>query len=334
MSEFDSESKVDSISGERHVVPPSDLEIRLGLCCIVNCLREQSGIFCSRKPTLKTLNSAGGLAYLIRQVRSNVRDLITILKWNHRNGIKVFRISSDLLPHKSNLNAPYYSIDVVKDLLLEAGTIARETGQRLTFHPGQYNVVGTPYADKFQATIRDLDWQSNVLDIMECPLESVLVVHGGGLYGSKEKTIERWIRQYKELPARVRKRLVLENCERAFNIRDCLNISAQLKKEGYQLPIVFDTHHYECYRILHPESDFNIDYREYLGSILHTWSTIRPKFHVSEQKEGARIGAHSYLVSEIPPALLEIPEKFKIGVDIMIEAKGKEEALRVLTLSK
>jgi len=48
--------------------------------------------------------------------------------------------------------------------------------------------------------------------------DSVMVVHGGGLYGDKEKTKKRWAEQYFKLPENIQKRLVIENCERCFNI--------------------------------------------------------------------------------------------------------------------
>ena len=70
----------------------------------------------------------------------------------------------------------------------------------LHFHPGQYNVVGTPNQDMFEKTILDLDYQATVLDLMGLDNNSVMVVHGGGIYGNKKETIERWKKQYNLLP--------------------------------------------------------------------------------------------------------------------------------------
>ena len=53
---------------------------------------------------------------------------------------------------------------------------------------------------------------------------------------------------------------------------------------------------------------------------------IKPKFHVSEQGEG-RCGHHSDYIEVIPDYLLEIPEKYGVNIDIMIEAKKKELAI-------
>tara|TARA_Y100000022_G_scaffold195406_1_gene201046 strand:- start:762 stop:983 length:222 start_codon:yes stop_codon:yes gene_type:complete len=56
---------------------------------------------------------------------------------------------------------------------------------------------------------------------------------------------------------------------------------------------------------------------------------IKPKFHVSEQGSG-RCGHHSDYIEEIPQYLLEIPEKYGVKIDIMIEAKCKELAIQKL----
>ena len=40
--------------------------------------------------------------------------------------------------------------------------------------------------------------------------DSVLVIHGGGVYQNKSATIQRWCERYKRLPDSIRSRLVLE----------------------------------------------------------------------------------------------------------------------------
>ena len=158
-------------------------------------------------------------------------------------------------------------------------------GQRLTFHPGQYNVVGTPDLKSFEQTIRDLShYHADVLDLMGCNQNSVMVVHGGGVYGDKEKQKDRWCEQFKLLPENVQRRLVLENCERCFSIKDCLDIAERIQNSSS-----IDTHHYDCYVKLHPEESLeNPEY--YIPKILKTWKNrnIKPRFHVSEQGCGKR----------------------------------------------
>ena len=296
--------------------------IQLGLCCLNTVLRAQKPpVFASRKMIIRTIKEKG-IDTLKEKIIQNLKDVLTMMDWNEEHGIKVFRLSSELFPHKSNPKVENYDFDFAIDLLKQIGEKSKEYNQRLTFHPGQYNVVGTPNKNTFLQTCSDLKYHADVLDLMGLDKNSVMVVHGGGLYGDKEAAIERWCAQYYELPENVRNRLVLENCEKCFSIRDCLRIS-----ERVGIPVVFDTHHFECYKILHPDENF-ADPSVYIPLILETWikKGVKPKFHVSEQGAG-RCGHHSDYIEVIPNYLLDIPEKYSVEIDIMIEAKMKEKAI-------
>lgn len=308
--------------------------VQLGLCCINTLLASQDPkIFCSRKPTLQTVQKEG-IKYLKTKALENCADLEKMIHWNAENGIRTMRISSDLFPHISNgrikskkrqMKNPRtlsYSLNFAKDTLARIGRIARLYKMRLTFHPSQFNVLGTSNPSVLMNTLIDLRYHARILDLMHCDQSSIMIIHGGGLYGDKAGSIERWMENYKKMPANVKRRLVLENDERYFSIDDCLQISKKIN-----IPIVFDTHHFECYKTLHPEEQFKDPY-EYIEEIIETWKVknMKPKFHVSEQGEG-KIGHHSEYIQKIPQYLLEIPEKYNINVDIMIEAKMKEQAI-------
>ena len=296
--------------------------VQLGLCCLNTILRTQKPpVFASRKLIIRTIEEKG-IENLQEKILQNLRDVLTMMDWNEANGIKVFRLSSELFPHKSNPKVEDYSFEFAKDLLTQIGAKSRLYNQRLTFHPGQYNVVGTPNKKYFEQTIVDLKYHADVLDHIDAGKDSVMVVHGGGIYGDKDATIKRWCEQYMLLPNNVRARLVLENCEKCFSIEDCLNVS-----EAVNIPVVFDTHHYSCYCQLHPEENF-LPAVEYIPRILASWKRrdIKPKFHVSEQGSG-RVGHHSDYIDEIPGYLREIPARYGFEIDIMIEAKMKEQSI-------
>lgn len=296
--------------------------IQLGLCCINTELRKQKPpVFMSRKMIIRTIQEHG-IDKLKSKIIQNLKDVLTMIEWNELNGIRVLRLSSELFPHKSNSKVEDYSFDFAEDLLKQIGERARELGHRLTFHPGQYNVVGTPNRKAFEQTVSDLKYHADVLDLMGMGPDSVMVVHGGGIYGDKELTKKRWCEQFKHLPENVQKRLVLENCEKCFSIKDCLEISKRIK-----IPVVFDTHHFECYKLLHRDEKF-LEPRDYIEDTLGTWSirNIKPKFHISEQGTG-RIGHHSDFIETIPDYFFEIYEKYGVKIDIMIEAKKKEQAI-------
>jgi UV DNA damage endonuclease len=301
--------------------------IQLGLCCMNTELRARKpSVYPSRTSTLKTI-AATGIEPLKAKVRQNLEDVLTMVEWNHHKDIRVFRLSSDLFPHMSNprLSAEHkeaYTYDFALDLLQEIGRKARQYNMRLTFHPGQYNVVGTPHKAAFDQTVAELQYHATVLDLMGCDEHSVMVVHGGGVYGNKAATMARWIDQFSQLPAAVRRRLVLENCEHSFSVEDCLAIS-----DATHVPVVFDTHHHECFRACHPDVELK-DGGAYMEAVLATWTRrgIKPKFHVSEQGAG-KLGHHSDFIDSIPSYLLDIPSKYGVHIDIMIEAKMKEQAV-------
>jgi len=296
--------------------------VQLGLCCLNTQLRSRNPpIFASRKMIIRTIKQKG-IDTLKQKILQNLQDVLVMIMWNEIHGIRVFRLSSEMFPHKSNPRVEDYDFDFAKELLEKIGKLARYFGHRITFHPGQYNVVGAINQKAFHQTISDLSYHATVLDLMGMGDDSVMVVHGGGIYGDKEATKKRWCKQFKMLPDNVRRRLVLENCERCFNIVDCLDVSREIG-----IPVVLDTHHFECYKLLHPSEEF-LNASEYIPDILKSWSYrgIKPKFHVSEQGSG-RCGHHSDYVDIIPHYLLEIHQKYGIHIDVMIEAKMKEQAI-------
>tara|TARA_B000000477_G_scaffold109926_1_gene103119 strand:- start:2748 stop:3704 length:957 start_codon:yes stop_codon:yes gene_type:complete len=299
--------------------------IQLGLCCLnIEMKQQKPSIFSSRRVTLKTLEEKG-IDNLKNKIINNLKDVLKLMDWNEENGIKVFRLSSELFPHYSNSKATNYTLDFSSELLKEIGNKSKELNQRLTFHPGPYNCLGSPHEDVINHTICDLQYHANLFDLMELDQNSVMVIHGGGVYGNKENTLNRWCDNYLKLPENIRNRLVLENCEKNFSIEDCLKVSDKVN-----IPIVFDTHHYNCYNILHPKEKLeNPEY--YIPKILETWDrrNIKVKFHISEQGVG-KCGHHSDYIETIPDYLLEIPEKYNKNIDIIVEAKMKEKAIMKL----
>ena len=296
--------------------------VQLGLCCMNTVLRAQKpSVYAARTMIVRTIQEKG-IDELKRRITLNLQDLLTMIDWNEANGIKVFRLSSELFPHYTNKKIESYSLDFAEDLLRQIGEKARGYNHRLTFHPGQFNVLASPNENALANTFTELSYHATLLDMMGMKENSVMVIHGGGYYGDKPAAKKRWCENYRKLPDSPRNRLVLENCEKCFSIQDCLDISAECG-----VPVVFDTHHYDCYNKLHPD-EVAEPAEHYIPLILETWTKrgIKPKFHVSEQGEG-RTGHHSDYIEVIPDYLLEIPEKYGIEIDIMIEAKAKEQAI-------
>ena len=83
-------------------MPTESRPIQLGLCCLNTKLREQKPpVFASRSVIIRTVKEKGVIV-LKEKILQNLRDVLTMMEWNEANGIRVFRLSSELFPHKSN----------------------------------------------------------------------------------------------------------------------------------------------------------------------------------------------------------------------------------------
>lgn len=302
---------------------------RLGYACINVALQsgqKKDRIIVNNTCIAKTFREKG-IDYAIQLARKNLDSVLKILAWNEQHGIRLYRMSSDMFPHITNPefirdDKYVYSLDNFDDQFKKIGNYAKKYKHRLTFHPGQYNQIGSPNEQVFEKTVRDLSLHADVLDKIGCDLNSIIVVHGGGTYQNKEKTIARWIERFYQLPTNVQNRLVIENCERQYSYKDVLHIAGRINR-----PVIFDTHHYQCWSNIYGEQEHPATFME---DILKTWTDhgLIPKIHISEQAPNKKIGAHSDIVEEIPDYILSLLDKHQI--DIMIEAKHKEQAVLYL----
>jgi UV DNA damage endonuclease len=297
----------------------------LGLCCINNTLRKnkKSEIFCSRTCTRArfSVEKAQQLA------TQNAKDIIPILEYNRQHNIRHFRLSSDLLPHFTDSETERYSMDFLDEHLQRAGEFARQHNQRIDMHPGQFCVVGAKQQAIFDKTVEDLVMHATILDKMGIDDSGILCVHGGGTYGDRESAKRRWIDNFDDLPRCVKQRICIENCEKSYSVRDCLDIAQACK-----IPVILDSHHYNCWNHYHPDS-VQEEVEDMMPEIIATWQNRQctvPVMHVSEQKDNSPIGSHHDFVQTIPSYMLGVPEKYDTDLSIEVEAKAKEAAVALL----
>ena len=244
----------------------------------------------------------------------NTRDLIEIIKWNHQNGFNLFRMTSDLVPWASEFklsDMPDYR--KISTLLKGAGNLAEKYGQRITSHPGPFNVLVSPNERVVNNTLRDLTIHGEIFDLMglsRTPYNKINI-HCNGVYGDKMSAMDRFCKNFEKLPESVQTRLTVENDDKAsmYSVKDLMYIH-----ERTGIPIVFDYHH-------HTFNTGGLSEQEALELAMSTWGDIKPVVHYSESKtledETARAQAHSdYLYSEI--------KTYGHDLDIVVEAKAKE----------
>ncbi len=262
-----------------------------------------------RSCTLK--NSAPDvLTYLIQ---SNLTALDKILDYNIQNDIKLFRVSSDIIPFGSHLANTLKWWEEFNHQLREVGNKALLNGIRLSMHPGQYTVLNSTNETVVERAVTDLKYHARLLDAMGLGAEHKIVIHIGGTYGNKTAALQRFVQNYRCLDENVRLRLVIENDDRQYTIADVLSIG---EREG--IPVVFDNLHH------HVNPDNTYSEREWIIACSNTWkSSDGPqKLHYSQQDADKRPGSHS--------ATLDVAGfiKFYKGiteqdVDIMMEVKDK-----------
>jgi UV DNA damage endonuclease len=294
--------------------------IRLGLCCINNQLNtlKKNKITLNRTCIRRTFTPKIAL----EKALANVSDIIPMLEWNEQHNIRNFRLSSDMFPHINDPEVESYTVTPeIVEKLREAGAFANKLKHRITMHPGQHNVVGTPNQAAFDNTVADLSHHAWILDTMGIGDEGVLCIHLGGSYGDMESTLHRWIDQFDDLPHAVKRRLAIENTERNGNVRECLTLAQECN-----IPMIYDSHHHRCNCKLHPEVKQE-PIEDVMWEIIDTWHGVTPLMHISTQDENKRVGAHAEYIDEMPIEILQACACHNINIDIDVEAKGKEAAI-------
>jgi len=287
---------------------------RLGYACINTALRaKKPSVFCSRGIVKKSIEKKGR-EEIGRRALQNCQDLLKILQWNEQNGIRFFRISSDIFPWMSEYDMrsdPLWS--KISNTLRQCGRFAESFGHRLTFHPSHFVKLASQDEEYAEKSIRELEVHSLIFDCMgfEPSVYNKINIHVGGVYGDKEKTMRRFAARFEKLSPNCRKRLTVENddVKTAYSVKDL-----SFLHELTGIPIVFDFHHNKF-------CSGELSEREALDLALSTWPPgVTPVVHWSESQEGRKPHAHSDYVS----GPISCHDR---DVHVMIEAKQKEKSL-------
>lgn len=293
----------------------------MGYCCLNVYLRNK-GIFTSRTCRLQTIKE-NGIEYAYKLAHQNLDDLAVILRWNYKNGIFNYRMSSEIFPFASHPDYyKDYDFNQFKEKLKSLGIYAKKCKQVVTFHPGQYNQLSSQTPRVVDQSIIDINVHAMILDMMDVGVDSIIIIHGGSKQDGKENALNRFRDSFRRLSESAQKRLVLENCEMVYSIEDLLPICQELL-----IPIVIDYHHHN----INPGSE---NLKTLTSKVLEIWKKrcITPLFHLSESRDGVKETdsltarrAHSDYIKKLPDALLETLKETKIHLDI--EAKQKEQSV-------
>lgn len=259
---------------------------------------------------------------LIDTIDGNLECLFEILKYNVSHSLYFFRITSDLIPFASHPIMDFNWQDNFRSKFKNIGNFIKENNIRISMHPGQYTVLNSNNQKVFKNSISDLEYHVEVLDLMELNNTAKVQIHIGGVYSDKKTSMERFKKRYLNLEGRIKKRLIIENDDKSYNLSDCLNIN---KSVG--IPVAFDIYHHEC---LHN----GMSLADAFKLFTQTWEKDDgiPIVHYSSEHPTKGKCKHAETID------LKHFEEFLIttrnfNFDIMLEIKNKEKsALKALEL--
>jgi len=229
-------------------------------------------------------------------------------------------MSSEMFPW-----ATEYEFTQLKDwnqistILKKCGDKAIKYGQRLTFHPGPFNVLTSPKESVVLNTIKDLEVHGRIMDTMglsQTPYNAINI-HCNGVYGDKKSAMDRFITNFQRLSKSVKNRLTIENDDKAsmYSVKDLMYIH---KKTG--IPIVFDYHH-------HKFNTGDLSEEDALKLASQSWPVgVIQLTHYSESKS-----LHENNIKLKPQAhsdyINELPNSYGVKIDVEVEAKAKDLAI-------
>lgn len=263
---------------------------------------------------------------LINIIDKNLKALEVILNYNIKHNIKLFRLSSDIIPLASHpINTTPWWI-IFDHRFQSLSKLIKENNLRVTMHPGQYTLINSPKKDVVDKSILDLEYHNKLLKCLGCDNTSKMVLHIGGVYQEKEKAIQRFIENFKLLNPEIQNRLIIENDDKSYNIEDVLYISSIIN-----IPVVFDNLHH---KLNHNENN-SLNEFELINKCNLTWKSSdgKQKIHYSQSANNYKNGAHSKTIHS-KEFLKFYDNLYDKNIDIMLEVKDKNlSAIKCILLT-
>ena len=258
-----------------------------------------------------------GLDLLTKRIKLNFKNFEKVLKYNHDNKIKFYRMTHTMFPL---LTHPSININYKE--------VFKEDFKRLKEKINKYNIRIDTHPDEFCLLTSDKDIvTNNSIDILKFHLEIFkllgingrCVLHIGSSKPTKEEALNRFKDNFNKLPKELKNLIILENDDKTYTVSDTLTLCEELN-----IPMVLDYHHFIC------NHDKNEKINKLLPRIIKTWdnTNLNPKMHFSTSINSKQKRNHStYLNYNFFIKFLKLLKPLNTDIDIMLEAKGRDEAL-------
>jgi UV DNA damage endonuclease len=150
-------------------------------------------------------------------------------------------------------------------------------------------------------------------------------IHVGGAYKNKQASIDRFVERYQTLDDAIKRRMVIENDDRQYDLNDCLRISGKTSA-----PVLFDVFHHKL------NNPTQIPVEDCLRLTEQTWDSESdglPMVDYSSQKPFASPRQHAETIDSEGFALF-LKQTANFDFDVMLEIKDKEKsAIKALSLA-
>ena len=210
--------------------------------------------------------------------RQNLQNTLTlVLKVSTLPvGLRMVRLSSEILPVYTHADWSYFykRADVIKLMeycFSKIGEVARSTGVRLSFHPGQFTVLASENPGIVNNSINEFEYHADMARMMgygKTFQDFKINVHISGKQGPAGIRAA-----YKRLSAEARNCITIENEENAWGLDDSLELADLL-------PIVLDVHHHWC-----REGEWIDPKDTRVLRVIDSWRGVRPTMHYSQSRE-------------------------------------------------
>lgn len=250
-------------------------------------------------------------------IRLNLDSLNKIIDYNIKNNMHFYRLTSNLIPLATMKEVEFDYITKYKDLYEKIGNKINKNKLRIDMHPDQFTVLNSTKKRVLDNTLEILKYHYNILEVLQIK-DKFLIVHIGSNEFGKKASISRFINNFNKLPKYIQDTIVVENDDKIFNIVDTLELCEKINR-----PMVLDFHHYIC-------NSGDIDIKNYYERIFSTWKNMNPKIHFSSPKNKTKKDIrthHDYINPDDFISFIDSVKHLNFNLDIMLEAKAKDEAL-------
>ena len=286
--------------------------IRLGYVSISKTL----DLTCSKTITYTNFKKENNLNKIDEIIIENLNNLEKIIDYNIKNNIHFYRLTSKLIPLATKEDVIFDYILKYKKQYQKIGEKINNNKMRVDVHPDQFCVLNSTKKEVLENTFQILEYHYKILEVLGIK-NKIIILHIGSSVLGKKNSIKRFINNFYKLPIYIQKCIAVENDDKIYNIEDCLKLCHKLN-----IPFVLDYHHHLC-----NNEGQNID--NYIKDIFNTWNII-PKIHFSSPKNKTKKDIrshHDYInINDFINFLNKI-KHLNIDLDIMLEAKEKDEAL-------